>query len=91
MGVEGLVIGLYGKWGTGKTSVINMAMQELKEISAKDENPPIVIKFLPWNYSDKNDYQEPDVNQLKKFVNEYIQIKTQFNQLTKLLQEKEKK
>lgn len=55
MGVEGLVIGLYGKWGTGKTSVINMAMQELKEISAKDENPPIVIKFLPWNYSDKND------------------------------------
>lgn len=43
------------------------------------------------DYSDKNDYQEPDVNQLKKFVNEYIQIKTQFNQLTKLLQEKEKK
>lgn len=44
-GAEGLVIGLYGKWGTGKTSVINMAMQELKEISEKDKKDAIIIKF----------------------------------------------
>ncbi len=54
-GAEGLVIGLYGKWGTGKTSVINMAMQELKEISEKDKKDAIIIKFSPWNYCDKND------------------------------------
>lgn len=25
-GSDGLVIGLFGKWGTGKTSIINMAI-----------------------------------------------------------------
>ena len=26
---DGLVIGLYGKWGSGKTSIINMAISEI--------------------------------------------------------------
>ncbi|WP_421792013.1 P-loop NTPase fold protein [Gardnerella sp. DNF01157] len=81
---DGLVIGLYGKWGSGKTSIINMAISEIpiNEDEAKkvekekwysklykrirrfdtsqkteEENQnhnPIVIKFSPWNYSDKN-------------------------------------
>lgn len=78
---DGLVIGLYGKWGSGKTSIINMAISEIPVVEAqKIENEkwysrvykrikkiftsqkteedqcyyPIVIKFSPWNYSDKN-------------------------------------
>ena len=51
---EGLVIGLYGKWGTGKTSVINMALDEIRSLSIASENKPIVMKFSPWNYSDKD-------------------------------------
>lgn len=51
---DGLVIGLFGKWGTGKTSVINMAINELNNLSKDDENKPIIMKFAPWNYSDKN-------------------------------------
>lgn len=76
---DGLVIGLYGKWGSGKTSIINMAISEIpvdesekkkwysrvykriKKIftsqKTEEENQnhnPIVIKFSPWNYSDKN-------------------------------------
>ncbi|UQA88679.1 KAP family NTPase [Gardnerella swidsinskii] len=81
---DGLVIGLYGKWGSGKTSIINMAISEIpvdenesqkvekerwysrvykriKKIftsqKTKEEDQchyPIVIKFSPWNYSDKN-------------------------------------
>ncbi|MBF9314470.1 ATPase [Bifidobacteriaceae bacterium NR002] len=76
---DGLVIGLYGKWGSGKTSIINMAISEIpvdksekkkwyskvykriKKIftsqKSEEENQnhnPIVIKFSPWNYSDKN-------------------------------------
>ena len=50
---EGLVIGLYGKWGTGKTSVINMAINELESLSTED-NKALIIRFMPWNYSDKN-------------------------------------
>lgn len=80
---DGLVIGLYGKWGSGKTSIINMAISEISvyEDEAKkvekekwysrlykrirksdtsqkteeDQNHnPIIIRFSPWNYSDKN-------------------------------------
>ena len=53
-GKDGLVIGLFGKWGSGKTSVINMAIQEIEELSKNDENKPIIMEFAPWNYSDKD-------------------------------------
>ena len=76
---DGLVIGLYGKWGSGKTSIINMAISEIpvdksenekwysrvykrikkiftsQKSAEEDQNHnPIIIKFSPWNYSDKN-------------------------------------
>lgn len=54
-GKESLVIGLFGKWGTGKTSVINMAMNQINILSENDNNKPIIMRFSPWNYSDKND------------------------------------
>lgn len=51
---SGLVIGLFGKWGTGKTSVINMAEEEINRLSQTDENKPLIMKFSPWNYSGKD-------------------------------------
>ena len=70
-GKDGLVIGLYGKWGSGKTSIINMttdiilnpkknkesndSTQESSSDDKIDENKPIIFKFSPWNYSDKSD------------------------------------
>lgn len=44
-----IVIGVYGAWGEGKTSVINFIETELKE----KENI-IGIKFNPWIYNDEN-------------------------------------
>jgi len=52
---DGLVISLFGKWGTGKTSIINMAIEEITDLSKNDKNKPIIMNFSPWNYSDKND------------------------------------
>ena len=52
--------GLFGKWGTGKTSIINMAINEINSLADCDkkeksnENKPLIIKFSPWNYSDKD-------------------------------------
>lgn len=43
-----IVIGIYGAWGEGKTSVINFIETELK----KAENI-IAIKFNPWRYNDE--------------------------------------
>lgn len=51
---DGLVIGLFGKWGSGKTSVINMAENEINRLTKEDENKPLFMRFSPWNYSDKD-------------------------------------
>lgn len=44
-GNECLVLGLIGKWGSGKTSLINLTLNEL------DKN--IIIKFDPWLFSEQ--------------------------------------
>lgn len=57
---DSYVVGLYGSWGSGKTSIINLLIQELKKPADKgsakksertsDKNSPIVIKYEPWSY-----------------------------------------
>src|ERR1700744_5920088 len=42
-----LVIGLYGKWGEGKTSVMNFVRQELPS----EQN--VIVDFNPWLFSDQ--------------------------------------
>ncbi len=44
---ESLTIGLYGKWGSGKTSIVNMIVEEIEK-----EEDIIVFNFQPWIYSD---------------------------------------
>ena len=68
-GKDGLVIGLFGKWGTGKTSVINMAVNEITELAKDDENKPIIMKFAPWNYSDKDNLISMFFQSLKNKIN----------------------
>lgn len=53
-GKDGLVIGVFGKWGTGKTSILNMVVNEINYLSDNDDDSPIIVKFSPWNYSDKD-------------------------------------
>lgn len=76
---SGLVIGLFGKWGTGKTSVINMAEEEINRLSQTDENKPLIMKFSPWNYSDKDNLISLFFQNLKVKIslqdNEQIKIK----------------
>lgn len=43
-----IVIGLYGVWGEGKTSVLNFINAELQH----DENV-VAIKFNPWRFNDE--------------------------------------
>lgn len=43
----GLVVGIEGSWGSGKTSVINFIKTELEKNDAK----PVIIEFNPWMIS----------------------------------------
>ena len=45
---EGIVIGIYGAWGEGKTSVLNFIQKELN----KDETI-LQISLNPWRYNDE--------------------------------------
>ena len=48
--VDSLCIGLLGPWGCGKTSILNMMIEEIKEID-REANSLLVIRFEPWNFT----------------------------------------
>lgn len=45
---DGIVIGLYGAWGEGKTSILNFIDQELES-----QDSVLTIKLNPWRYGDE--------------------------------------
>lgn len=49
-GPEPLVIGLYGPWGSGKTSVINLVENALSRKDDDGKAGVSVVRFEPWNY-----------------------------------------
>lgn len=46
---ESFVVGIEGDWGSGKTSLINLVLKNLKSSNF------LIIKFNPWNFSDQNE------------------------------------
>lgn len=53
---ESLVVGLYGGWGVGKTSIINLVIEELNFAASNmlDAEKPIILNFSAWSYSGQN-------------------------------------
>lgn len=49
---DGFAIGLYGKWGSGKTSVINMVLEKIEIQASSSIDKPVVLRFNPWLCSD---------------------------------------
>ena len=49
-------VGLFGKWGCGKTSLVNMTLAEIENIQmdCTSEKPLVVVHFEPWNFTDTN-------------------------------------
>ena len=45
-------VGLYGKWGSGKTSIVNMALQELNRLQEDATEKTVVVHFEPWHFLD---------------------------------------
>ena len=55
-------VGLFGEWGSGKTSLINLTLEEIKTLLQQKE--PFIIKFNPWNFSDQNQLIQQFFNEL---------------------------
>lgn len=52
--IDTLIIGLLGKWGSGKTSIVNLTLEHIDtEYIDNPQIKPIIIKFNPWNFSDQ--------------------------------------
>jgi len=60
--VDSLSVGLFGEWGSGKTSIINMTLEEINSISSQKK--PLIVKFNPWNFSDQNQLIHQFFNEL---------------------------
>lgn len=70
---ESLVVGLYGKWGSGKSSVINICIQFIESYPVETDNQlPIILKFNPWNYSDQNQLIQQFFNELSAILRKNI-------------------
>lgn len=58
---ENTVIGIYGGWGEGKTTLLNFISSELK-----DEFDTIVVWFNPWRLPDEEALLELFFNELRQ-------------------------
>lgn len=63
-GQDSLVIALYGDWGTGKTSIKNMALKYLN----KKCKPPIIIEFSPWEWSAQERITQAFFDEISKSI-----------------------
>ena len=68
---DGFAIGLYGKWGSGKTSVINMVLEKFEMLASSSIDKPIVLRFNPWLCSDPKQL----ISQFFKQLSSAIKIK----------------
>ena len=61
---ESLVIAIYGEWGSGKSSVINLAKEFIKKTDESDK--PIIIEFNPWRFSEQANLSKHFFNEIAK-------------------------
>lgn len=58
-----LVLGLYGAWGSGKSTILKFICHNLKEIP--EDERPIVIEFNPWWFSGQEHLARAFLGQLQ--------------------------
>lgn len=61
---ESLVVAIYGKWGSGKSSVINMALECIR--NSTHENKPTIIEFNPWLFAEQDKLRTHFFNEISK-------------------------
>ncbi|WP_438833890.1 KAP family P-loop NTPase fold protein [Aeromonas oralensis] len=65
-GNDSLVVALHGDWGSGKSSIKNMALSQLERIS-KDK--PSIIEFSPWEWAAQEKITASFFQEISKSIN----------------------
>ena len=55
-GEDSLVVALYGPWGSGKSSIKNMAREAIRALP--EDQRPIIVEFAPWQVSQRDQLTE---------------------------------
>jgi len=60
-----IVIGLYGKWGFGKSSIVNILLEDIKQTKdVSEDKKPVIIEFNPWNFSEQDNITSVFFNEI---------------------------
>lgn len=62
-GSDGIVLALYGPWGSGKSTVLAYVEHELEQ--APEEQRPVVVTFNPWWFSGQENLAKAFLGQLQ--------------------------
>jgi predicted KAP-like P-loop ATPase len=57
-----LVIGIYAKWGEGKTSFLNLIKEQIEKNS--ENTKPLIIQFNPWEYKETKNLLNPFIHEV---------------------------
>ena len=75
-GNEGMVLALYGPWGSGKSTVLSYVKHFLKQRSQSEQ--PVIVTFNPWWTSGQENLACAFLGQVQagdKFLKEFVMLK----------------
>jgi len=89
---DSLCIALYGPWGSGKTSIINLLVKAIKEKTKNKsiEKQPIIMRFQPWIISGQEKLILSFIIQLRNIL-EMPGLSNVAHKAAKMLEKYEKK
>ncbi len=77
-----LVIGLYGPWGSGKSSVLNLMKEKLKPRSdSQNDLQILVLQFDPWFFNSANELIKSFFDLVQKEIGDFVQDEDTKSQL----------
>jgi len=65
---DGLVLSLYGPWGSGKTTVLSFVLHYLKQLPESDQ--PLIVTFNPWWFSGQEHLARAFLGQLRAVLSQ---------------------
>ena len=68
-GTESVVIGLYGPWGCGKTSLVNLVVEEIENLTNASKDKPLIVNFDPWYFSSEDNLVSAYFKTLRSSLN----------------------